>query len=60
MTWEERKSNFELINDNPYLALKGKLWIVYHEDFVENWPRHNGTALYADSAVICKHSVTSM
>ena len=30
----------------PYLALTGELWVVYFEDFGENWPRYNGTVLY--------------
>ena len=30
----------------PYLALTGTLWGVFSEDFGENWPRFNGTALY--------------
>ena len=32
--------------DSPYLALTGKLWGAYCEDFGENWQRYNGTALY--------------
>ena len=37
MTAPERKSD---------LKLTGELWGVYHEDFEENWPSYNGTALY--------------
>ena len=37
--------------DTPYLALTGKLWGVYCEDFREKWPRYNGTAL------CCLHNV---
>ena len=33
--------------DTPYLALKGELWGVFCEDFQENWPRYNSTALYS-------------
>ena len=46
MTAPERKSNLKLTKETPYLALTGELWAVYYEDFDENWPRYNGTALY--------------
>ena len=46
MAIAERKSNIRLTKDNPYLALTGELWGVFCEDFEENWPRFNGTALY--------------
>ena len=36
MTATERKSDFELITDTPYLALAGELWAVFFEDFGEN------------------------
>ena len=45
MTAAERKSDFKLTTDTPYLALTGDLWGVYYENFEENWPRYNGTAL---------------
>ena len=36
-----------LTNDTPFLALTGELWWgVCCENFLENWPHHNGTALY--------------
>ena len=46
MTAPERKSDFKLTTDTPYLSIMGKLWGVYYEDFEENWPCYNGTALY--------------
>ena len=46
MITRERKSNFWLTTDTPYLALTGELWGVYYENFEENWPRYNGTVLY--------------
>ena len=39
MTATEYKSDFKF-------ALTGELWGVYYENFEENWPRYNGTALY--------------
>ena len=32
----ERKPDFKLTTDNPYLALTGELWAVYCEDMGEN------------------------
>ena len=46
MTAGESRSDFKLITDTPYLALTGELWGVYYENYEENWPRYNGTALY--------------
>ena len=46
MTEAERKSYFELKTDTPYLALTGELWGVSYENFKEDWPRHDGTALH--------------
>ena len=46
MTIAERTSNIRLTKDTPYLALTGELWGVFCEEFGENWPRYNGTALY--------------
>ena len=48
MTAAERKSHFKLTTHTPYLALTGKLWGVYYEDFGANWPCYYGTALYFD------------
>ena len=45
MTATELKSDFKLKTDTPYLALTGELWGVCYENFEENWPRYNGTAL---------------
>ena len=42
----EHVSDFNLTRDTPHLALTGELWGVYCEDFGENWPHHNGTALF--------------
>ena len=38
MTVTERKSDFKLTTDTPYLALTGELWGAYYENFEENWP----------------------
>ena len=46
MTATEHKSYFKLTTDTPYLSLTGELWGVYYDNFKENWPRYNGTALY--------------
>ena len=43
MTMAERKSNITLRKD---LALTGELLGLCYEDFGENLPRYNGTALY--------------
>ena len=48
MTATECKSDFILTTDTPYLTLTGELWGVYYENFEENGPRYNGTALYFD------------
>ena len=40
------ESDIRITTDTPYMALTGELWSVYREDFGENWPRYNGTALY--------------
>ena len=50
MTATERKSDFKLITDTPYLALTDELWGVNYENVEENWPRYNGTALYLYNA----------
>ena len=53
----ESVSDFRITTDIPYLAPTGELWGVFCEDFGENWPRYNGTALYisghGDSLRIC-------
>ena len=41
----EYKPDFKLTTDTPKLALPGELWGVYYENFEENGPRYNGTAL---------------
>ena len=46
MTATEHKSDIKLTADTPYLTLTGELWGVCHENFEENWPHYNGTALY--------------
>ena len=43
---EERKSDFTLTTDTPYLDLKGDIWGVCCEDLGENWSRYIGTVLY--------------
>ena len=45
MIMVEQKSNIKLAKYTPYLALTGELWGVFCEDFKENWPRYNGTAM---------------
>ena len=45
----EYKSEFVSAKDTPYLALTGELWGVFCEDFGENWPCYNGTALYLEA-----------
>ena len=40
------KSHVDLSKDTPYLTLRGVLWGVQCKDFIGNWPRHNGLALY--------------
>ena len=49
LTAAELKSNFELTTYTPYLALTGELWGVCCEDFEENWPCYNATALFVGS-----------
>ena len=46
MTAAQHKADIELTKDTPYLALTGELLGVCCEDFGENWPCYNGTALY--------------
>ena len=36
----------------PYLALAGELWGVFSDDFGENWPRYNDTALYVATSLL--------
>ena len=36
----------DIITALRWQYLTGELWCVYYEDFEENWPRYNGTALY--------------
>ena len=42
----EYQSDAGWTKDTPYLALMGELWGDFCEDFGENWPRYDGTALY--------------
>ena len=44
MATAEHKSDIELPEDIPYLALTGELLGVFSEDLGENWPRYKGTA----------------
>ena len=39
-------SDYRITTYTPYLALTGELWVVCCEDFGENRPCFNGTALY--------------
>ena len=45
---EESESDIRITTDTAYLALMGKLWGIFCEDFGENWSCYNGTALYQD------------
>ena len=45
--WVRTWPQVELTKETPYLALTGELWGVVCEELGENWPRYNGTALYA-------------
>ena len=44
-TEAECASELTITKDIPYLALTGKLWDVYCDNFGENWPHYNSTAL---------------
>ena len=48
MVVAERKSDFKLTTDTPYLALIGELWGVCCKDIGENLERYNGIALYLE------------
>ena len=52
MTAVERKPDFKLTIDTTYLTLTGELWGVYCEDWGENWPRYNDTALYLGNVAV--------
>ena len=43
LQWQQQ--NINPISNTPYLALTGELWDLYYENFEENWPFYNGTAL---------------
>ena len=58
MTAAERVSDFNLITYTPHLALTGELWGIYCEDYGENWPRYNGTALYILNSKFYMHMYT--
>ena len=49
MTAAERKSDFKLTTDTPYLALTDELWGVFCKDSGKNWLHYNHTALYMSS-----------
>ena len=42
----EGKSDFKLTTYTSYIALTGELCGVYYENYEDNGPRYNGTALY--------------
>ena len=46
MTATKRGPDFKLTIDTPYFPLPGDLWGVGYDNFNENWPRYNDTALY--------------
>ena len=45
MTEVERKSDFKLTPDTPYLAPTGELYGVFWGDLGEKWPRYNDITL---------------
>ena len=47
ITVAESESDFRIATDTPYLALTGELWVVYCENFGDNWPRYNDTILFS-------------
>ena len=55
MTAAECKSDFKHTTDTSYLALTGDLLGVSNENFGENWPRYNGTALYLLFPNLCEN-----
>ena len=46
MTVAESESDIRIVKYTPYIAFTGELWVVFCEDFRENWPRYNDIALY--------------
>ena len=46
MTGADIESEFELLEETPYLALTGMLWAVSREEFGENLPLYNSTTMY--------------
>ena len=46
MTTADHTSDLKLTTDTPYLILTGELYGVFCEDFWENWPHYNSTALF--------------
>ena len=49
VTGAEYESEIESTKDTPYLT--SKLWFVFCENFEENWPCYNGTALWSDRCI---------
>ena len=45
ITVVESESDIRITTDTPNLAFTGELLGVCCEDFGENWPHYNGTAL---------------
>ena len=50
----ESESDIRITTDTTYFALTVELWGVYCEDFGENWPCYNSTALYHH--YVCSHN----
>ena len=46
MTRAQYKSEIKPTKDTPYLALTGELWCIFCQNYGENWPSYNSTALY--------------
>ena len=43
----ESKLHLRITTNTPYLShIMGEVWGVFCDDFGQNWPRYNGTALY--------------
>ena len=64
MRWQQQSVYQTSNQQTPYPTLTGELYGVYHENFEENWPRYNGTALYHTSVDLTtcetQHNVYSL
>ena len=55
---ESKSDTIRITAHTSYLALTGELWGVYWEEFVENWPRYKGTALYIAECISINENVS--